>query len=212
MRVQNESADPIERYLLLLRTALGKTPEAEKNEIVSDIRSHIAERVNESGLATHIAVPQILKTLGTPESLAQTYRTEGLLHRAATTFSPWVLLRAMFQWAFLAFEGFLAFLVVFIGYVAALGFVGVALIKPFFPQQTGMWIRPQFELGALFRGLSPAHELLGYWIIPLSLFFGLSSFILTTRFGRWAIRRFTRQVQPVRARQFCQTAVSSATR
>jgi uncharacterized membrane protein len=110
---QSELDGRVERYLLRFRMALGKTPEAEKNEIVSDIRGHIAERVDESDRPAGDTVTKTLDALGSPESLAQTYRAEGLLNRAAAGFSPWLLLRATFAWAMAGIEGFFALLAVF---------------------------------------------------------------------------------------------------
>src|ERR1700682_2963036 len=99
MQKQSESDDRVEPYLLRFRMALGKTPEAEKNEIVSDIRGHIAERVDESDRPAGAPVTKPLDALGSPEWLAQAYRAEGLLTRAAAGFSPWLLLLAAFAWA-----------------------------------------------------------------------------------------------------------------
>ena len=45
MATQTDTRTQIERYLLRLRTALGRMPDAEKAEILSDIRNHIEERL-----------------------------------------------------------------------------------------------------------------------------------------------------------------------
>ncbi len=195
MHVQNESGNQAERYLLRLRIALGKTPEEEKNEIVSDIRCHISERIAESGLPEDATVTQILASLGSPESLAETYRAAGLMDRAAAAFNPWLLLRATFVWALSATRGLFALLAVFTGYLTALIFLACAVLKPIFPHHIGMWVDPPvFTFGILQPSPSPAGELLGYWIIPVSIVLAVSTFVFTTRLAKWLVRRFSTRV------------------
>ena len=199
MHGQNETGNPVEGYLLRFRTALGNTPEAEKNEIVSDIRSHIADRVEESGKSTEEAAEEILRALGTPESLAQTYRAEGLLNRATASFSPWLLLRVAFTWAMTGLEGFFVLLLLFAGYAVALSFFACALLKPIFPKHVGMWLDPPlFTFGMHPPSMPAAHELLGWWIIPVSVLLGVAAFLLTTRLSRWWMRRFGAKLRSAR--------------
>ncbi len=205
MQKQNESDDGVERYLLRFRMALGKTPETEKNEIVSDIRSHIAERVDESDRPAGETVTKTLEALGSPESLAQTYRAEGLRNRAAAGFSPWLLLRATFAWALAGIEGFLALMAVFCGYASALSFLACAVLKPFFPDLVGMWVDPPLFTFGMHPGLHAPRELLGYWIIPVSLVMGAALFVLTTKFGKWLLRRFAGKLKPARLGNLAQT-------
>ncbi len=194
MHEQSESGDRMERYLLRFRLALGNTPEAEKKEIVSDIRCHIAERVDESDQTAVEALTQTLDALGSPESLAQIYRAEGLLNRAAAGSSPWLLVRATFVWALTGIEGLFALLALFVGYATALSFLACAVLKPIFPDHVGVWVDPPlFTFGVIYS--PPARELLGYWIIPIALVIGVSLLVLTTRCGRWLIRRFAGKVR-----------------
>ena len=78
----NASPDPVERYLVRLKKALqGATPE-EQEEILSDINSLIQEHLD-TAERSQVAVETILQRLGPPEALADSYRMEGLLSRAA---------------------------------------------------------------------------------------------------------------------------------
>ena len=205
MQKQSESDDGVERYLLRFRMALGKTPDTEKNEIISDIRAHITERVDESDRPAGDTVTKTLDALGSPESLAQTYRAEGLRNRAAAGFSPWLLLRATFAWALAGIEGFLALMAVFAGYASALSFLACAVLKPIFPDQIGMWVDPPLFTFGMHPGLHAPRELLGYWIIPVSLVMGALLFVLTTKFGKWLLRRFAGKLKPMRLGNLAQT-------
>src|ERR1035438_7445202 len=81
-----KTADTIDRYLLRFRLALAGAKD--KEELVSEIRSHIVERLEDHSRPVDEIVHDTLSALGTPEILATRYRTEGLLERASTTMSP----------------------------------------------------------------------------------------------------------------------------
>ena len=186
-------ADPrtqIERYLLRLRTALGRMPDAEKAEILSDIRNHIEERLSDAASDHAAIVAETIAALGTPESLAASYQRERLLARATASAAPPLLLHATFQWALTGLRGFLALLMLLVGYSFGLGFTACALLKPFFPNQIGLWVDPPaFSLGYLSQAPHAGHELLGWWIIPIGWTIGPLLIIWTTRLVQGSLRR-----------------------
>ncbi len=57
----------------------------------------------------------------------------------------------------------------------------LALLKPFFPRYTGLWVGPgefsfSFRMGATMTNpASPVRELLGWWLIPVCLVLGALS-------------------------------------
>jgi pimeloyl-ACP methyl ester carboxylesterase len=208
MDANSEASNQLEQYLLRLRVALRNVPEGEKKEILSDIRCHIAERVEESERSAEEVTMETLRAFGSPESLAETYRAERLLQRAAAnTFNPLLLLRATFRWALVGVEGFFALMALFAGYAISASFLACAVVKPIFPDKVGLWVGPHnFDFGVRFP--SPqTHEILGWWIVPLALSFGLSSWILTTKFGRWLLRRFLPKLRTVHPRKFAQAVL-----
>jgi len=181
--------DAVERYLLRLKKALREADPAEQEEILSDIRSLISEHL-ETADRSATAVDMVLQRLGPPEALAEAYRTEGLLAQAAHSTAPTVLIRAALRSAAHGVLGFLTAFVVFIGYTLSLGFAIVAILKPFAPETTGLWVgEGKFYFGT-FVGLPTTgiHEVLGYWAIPVAGLLALLSFILTTRLARWCFR------------------------
>jgi len=184
--------DAVEHYLLRLRRALGSVKAESVDEILSDIRSHIEERVAASPVPAGQAVMEVLERLGTPQQLAANYRAEGLLERASVSSGPLLLLRATFYWALTGLGGFVALLILLFGYLFGISFLVTAVLKPFYGDRVGLWVGPDtLQLGAHMGSepLPAGRELLGYWIIPLGLVIGLLSLILTTLFVRWLIRR-----------------------
>ena len=179
----------IERYLLHLRTALGRMPEEEKSEILSDLRSHIEERLSGAEADQAGVIAETIAALGSPESLAASYHRERLMARATASAEPALLLRATFQWALTGLRGFAVFLVLMIGYSFGLGFVVCALLKPFMPNQVGLWVDPPaFSFGYLSPAQRTGHELLGWWMIPLGWTVGPLLLIWTTRLVQWLLR------------------------
>ncbi len=183
-----KTADTIDRYLLRFRLAL--TGVKDKEELVSEIRSHIVERLEDHSRPVDEVVEQTLTGLGTPEVLAARYQTEGLLQRASTTMSPLLLLRATMRWAMTGIRGFFAFWLLFVGYFAAAAFYLCAILKPFFPDRVGLFWGP-YEYGLGFRAGDepPSVELLGMWFPPVALALGCLCIIGTTKFVRWMISK-----------------------
>jgi uncharacterized membrane protein len=65
----------VERYLARLRDGLSVAPAPERDEVLNDIRSHVAEAV-----AAGTPLDQVLTSLGPADQLARAYRVELLLN------------------------------------------------------------------------------------------------------------------------------------
>ncbi len=203
MAPNTKTADQIERYLLRFRLALTGVPNSDKEDIVSEIRSHIVERLEDTSRPLEEVVDQTLSALGAPELLATRYHTEGLLQRAQTSMSPLLLLRATMRWAMTGIRGFFAFWVLFVGYFAAAAFYLCAILKPFFPDNVGLFWGPySYGFGIRVPGDPHSTELLGMWFPPVALALGCLCIIGTTKFVRWMIskrRRTAKAVSPATA-------------
>lgn len=180
----------VDSYLIKLRRALGGLPADDIEEIVRELRGHIAERAAETDSERRDTMPveQILRRLGTPEHIGSLYIADAMVARARATFSPMLIIRATTRWARTTVVGFLAFVVGFAGYALGLALVACAVLKPFFPGYIGLWIsRRAVNLG--FEVPTPhARELLGWWIIPYGLVVGAAFLLGTTAFLRWMLR------------------------
>jgi uncharacterized membrane protein len=179
-------------YLARLRTALTGMTLAEREDIVEEIRMHIRERSSDP----QTSIEAILAGLGPADELAQQYRTGLLVQKARQSISPLVILRATLRWATTGVEGFLVFIIAVWGYGMGGAFVLLALLKPFFPKHTGLWVGPgefnfSFRMGATMTNpASPVHEVLGWWLIPVCLVLGSLSLAATTKLIQFLLRRF----------------------
>ena len=205
----------LEGYLAELRSALGRLPDSERDDVVAEIRSHVLERIGPE--ANGASARAVLDAVGQPRELASQYVTQALLHRAVRSRSPWLLLHTTFRWASTGIAGVIAFLITVLGYGCAVVCYLTAVLKPLFPARLGLWtsgdhmmtlgycspgpppvdmygisLRPpmSFVLGTLGPSQGPVHELLGAWLIPVGIVAGLLCAVATTYLVRRLISRF----------------------
>jgi len=178
-------------YLGELRRELTGMTLAEREDIVEEIHMHIRERSGDSPAG----LDEILAGLGPAEELAGQYRTGMLVQKARHSSSPVVILRAALRWALTGAEGFVVFLIAVAGYLTGGAFVLLALLKPIFPQRTGLWIGPDafsftIRMGALPVSTPALHEVLGWWFIPVCAVIGSLVLIATTKLLQFLMKRF----------------------
>jgi uncharacterized membrane protein len=177
----------LETYLTQLQSALTGMTIAERTDIVEEIRVHVRERAETSALS----VTEALNRLGPAEDLARDYCCGALVRKASTGFSPWLILRAAYAWAKTGSHGFLVFLAAIVGYALGGGLVLLALLKPLFPAETGLWVGPGvFELGFRPGNIPAAQEFLGIWLVPVCLIAGGLLLALTTLVMRSLMAKF----------------------
>jgi uncharacterized membrane protein len=183
----------VDAYLMRLRRSLGELPAEDVNDILREIRSHILERAEAAGDMTDETLMRILRELGQPEDIGPLYQADAMVARARSSFSPSLILRTTLRWGMRSVAGFVAFIAGIVGYSIAIGFFGCALLKPFLPDQIGLWMHPNgVSLGTI-SSQATAHDLLGWWIIPVGLVVGALLLVWTTHFLRWLLRYAVRR-------------------
>lgn len=179
----------VDIYLTRLRRELADLPVDDVEEILRELRGHIAERAAATGPEQNgMPVEQILRQLGAPEQIGSLYRADALAARARAGFSPALIIRATIRWATRTIVGFLALLAGVVGYALGAALVACAIMKPFFPAYVGLWIKPHGVLLGAEMPRPVGHELLGWWMIPYGLGVGVAFILGTTVFLRWMLR------------------------
>jgi hypothetical protein len=198
MKTDPSSERQMESYLRQLRSSLRSLPAAQADDIVREIRSHLIDSAGGSAAADRQRLTEAIARLGDPTALASTYVMDYLALHAQTTRSPIVLLRVVALWATRSVEGIVALILAVLGYAIALIGLGCALFKPFTPDRIGLWVERvppddySFQLGRVAVPPSNAHEVLGWYIIPLGLIVGALAFIATTRYLLAKVRKYRR--------------------
>jgi len=188
-------------YLFVLERSL-KTflPTDVVRDAVREIESHLRERIAASDGSPNEreALERILKELGPPLQVAKAYSAERIVDEAIATERFVPMLRAVRHLAVTTVVGFGAALGILIGYLFGLAFLSLAILKPIFPENVGIWVRDGHEslrtefpwrLGGQFPIPPGEHVVGGYWVIPICLFLGLLVLVLnhrgTMKFLNW---------------------------
>lgn len=177
----------IDSYLTALRTHLGPMTLHDRDEIIREIGAHIRDSVEGSDAS----LEAVLARLGPADELAAQYRDGLLIRRASRSFSPLVLLRGALRLATGGVFGIIVFLVGMFGYTVGGGLVLSGLLKPIFPNHTGLWIQDGHFLGfgtQLYPTPPPSSEMLGNWYIIVTIVAGSLTLLLTMFLIRTALR------------------------
>jgi hypothetical protein len=106
------------------------------------------------------------------------------------------VLRSLFQAAATGVAGYFMAMLLFVGYCMGAGFVSVALLKPIFLNNVGLWIYDgAASLGGQFPAPQGVTPLGGYWIIPICLAIGLFILIFTHRAARRWVGRVRQRIR-----------------
>ena len=172
-------------------------PVSDRDEIVSEIGVHLRESLEQGA-----DIESVISHLGPAKQLAREYREALWAYRTARTASPWLMLRGAFSLARTGAFGFGCFVLTLIGYGTGGAMILSAVLKPIFSKQIGLWIGPcvfNFGIheagrygcgeGLLLATGSPAHEVLGWWYIPVALAIGCLFIWGTTTLLRKLVRR-----------------------
>jgi uncharacterized membrane protein len=203
---QQPATQSIEAYLADLRIQLAPITLAEREEILREIAAHIRD-----SFETGTPIDTVLARLGTPAELAAEYRDGQLIRAASRSLSPVTLLRATLRVATKGVTGILVFFCAVFGYFTGGVLLIAAIVKPFAPSHVGVftnttktvWQKTGQVSTGIQTTISPRHDILGWWVIPLSLIVGVILLVTTL-----AIRAFLRLSQRVqRSLSFCTRAV-----
>jgi hypothetical protein len=187
MNLSQAGESRVRGYLYVLDRALrASAPAALAEDAVREVESHLRERIAESpGMPNERdALETILARLGSPSTVARAYSFELIMEEAAVGGRMVAVLRSLFHGGTTGVRGFATALLLFFGYCAAAGFLSIAVLKPIFPNNVGLWLDKGVSFGAQFPAPPGVTPLGGYWVIPISLAAGLLILIVTHRLAR----------------------------
>lgn len=181
--------DPFGEYLQLVSAGLKHVDTEQRNDVLAEIRSHLAERADQF---RQKGSPQpekdAIQALGDPKTLALQFSLEALEQKASRSFRPWVLLRASWRMAIVGVRGTIVFFIGLLGYTFAICTLAAPLVKLFIPQ-TGMWIGPHdFVIAGVPGNPAGAHEVAGANFAYIMVLLSFLSGSATTFLLRWFLR------------------------
>ena len=197
MELSERGESRIRGYLFILERSL-KTflPAADAADASREVESHIRERIAETEPLPDekTALGRVLDELGTPLSVARAYSLELSAEEAVATGRIAAVARSLLNMAALGLRGFLGALAIFVGYAIALGFLAIAVLKPIFPDNVGLFIVHGFPaFGAQFPIPEGSGPYGGYAIVPISIAIGLAILVATHIGARRLIESWLRR-------------------
>ena len=202
MTLSDTGESRVRGYLYLLEQSVRASASAPlAADAAREVESHIRERVAESsGMPNEReALEAILVRLGSPSTVARAYSLEMIMEEAAVGGRFVAVLRSLFHAAATGVAGYFIAMLLFLGYVSGAGFISIAVLKPIFPNNVGLWFHEGVSLGGQFPAPEGVTPLGGYWIIPICLFVGLLILIVTHRFARRWVGRLRQRIRDRRA-------------
>jgi uncharacterized membrane protein len=190
MQLSETGESRLRGYLYVLERSLKASPVARDiaADAVREVESHIRDQVAEidASVDERSALENILRRLGTPATVAQGYSLELVIDEAVTTGGAVAVGRALFRLATTGIVGFFAVLGLFVGYVTGVSFLMVAVLKPVFPANVGIWMRNGIprSVGAQFPAPAGMELVGGYWVVPAALLMGFGVLIITHLLAR----------------------------
>lgn len=183
--MSNPAEDPIlAAYLRKLRWALSALPDADRDAIVTETRSHLLDRIDAGASAD-----QAVAALGDAEFYARDFLNAYTISAAISSRKLSQLLRALLHNIVRSAAVALAGIVIFIAWAIAIAGVHLSILKLFDPAHIGLWRGENFFFIGVIDDPSTGQELLGPWLPALALLFVVLAWALTHVLALWALRR-----------------------
>jgi hypothetical protein len=198
MQLSENGESRVRGYVFILERSLRTfLPLAETLDASREVESHIRDRVAEIEAVPdeRTALERVLGELGAPLKVARAYSLEMAAEEAVTTGRIVAIARSLLQMAALGIRGFVAAIVIFVGYVVGLAFLAIAAMKPIFPDNVGLFVvnGVPVDFGAQFPRPEGAVLVGGYWVILVSATIGVAMLVLTHLFARRLIEAWLRR-------------------
>lgn len=160
-------------------------------ELRSDLEMHLRDSLANGDSAGDEAnrMARALDRLGRPIEYLRPLLAESYLDRASSTYNPVTIGKGLFHTLLSGSGRVLAGAGFAFGYLTLAIFVAIALSKPFWPDNVGVFRFPDGEIAAgIVSDTARAQELIGGWAIPIALGLAALTYILLTK----ALRRLLR--------------------
>jgi len=173
-------------YLGRVETAVEPLRSGIRTELVREIKTHLLESIEKDDAEDEAErVLNATEKMGRPEAYLEPIVTDRMIEEGSTTFNPIWILKGLGRTLMRGVKAGLIGLLFGIGYLVALAVTSLAVLKPIFPNHVGLFYDPSTGLQRFAFGFldNPAGrpEVLGYWIIPVSLLLGVGIYVALTK-------------------------------
>jgi uncharacterized membrane protein len=173
-------------YARKLRWALSALPEADRDGILAEMRSHVLDRIDAGA-----TIDEALAALGSPESYAREFRDSYAVATAISSRRLPQLLSALLHNVARSAAVAISAVLIFIAWAGAAMAIHLSVLKLLDPTHIGLWRSETFFFIGVIDDPSTGQELLGPWLPAIALLFILIAWGLTHVLAVWALRRLT---------------------
>jgi uncharacterized membrane protein len=165
-------------YMVRVDKCIALLGEADKTELVMELNSHIYEAMQKGTNGNEVdCLLDVIAGLGVPEEFLKPLVAGKKLDQAVRSFNP----KHIFQAISLNLRS--GFIYSFFGllYLFLISFILLIGAKIFFPANTGLFLKgSSFKAFGFITGTDGLTEVLGYWLIPLSIITALFCYTCIT--------------------------------
>jgi hypothetical protein len=169
---KKETLEAWDLYSQKLANILKKVKSGYKNDIITEIQSHILDGFSELKLKNETErLNKAIENLGDPSDFLTPLIAEKYLTDASANYRPMFIAKGLFYYLKSGFRQFLKGMIYVTGYIFIIGLALVAILKIFIPSKTGFFVSKTgtINIGLVSDISNVDRELLGYWFIPLAL-------------------------------------------
>ena len=174
-------------YLQRVEKKIEILSKEDRNDLLMEINSHIYESLQQftderetDNLLT------VLEKIGVPEEFLNPIIADKKLNEAIRSFNPKDILQALL----LNIKNGIVFSVFSLFYLLLFAFVFLIGAKIIFPAKTGLfYLNEKFATFGFVKNTDGMTEVLGYWFIPLTIFFAILFYLLVTILLRFKKKR-----------------------
>jgi len=162
-----------------------------KKETELELQDHIFQSFKDENGEDEVSnLLTAIERLGEPEDFLKHIVSEKLIRKGVKTLSPKSLLSGLFYRLSGGLNFVISGLIFGLGYLLVFIFGLMSFIKFFIPEQVGLFIWPDdsWALGII-NNFEGANEILGYWIVPLSLLVAFSIYYLITQLLKITLKK-----------------------
>lgn len=156
----------------------------QQEELQLEIQDHLYESFKqETGESEPVKLLNAIDKIGDPEEYIKPLVADMLLSSASRTLNPKTIIKGLYYNIFEGIKHLFVSLFFVIGYLIAITFGSMAILKLFFPKNVGFFIYKSggHAFGIIGDPINVRTEILGYWIIPIGIVLSLLLYFLLTR-------------------------------
>jgi hypothetical protein len=156
----------------------------QQKELQLEIQDHLYESFNqETGDSEAVRLLNAIDKIGDPEEYIKPMVAYMLLSSASRTLNPKTIIKGLYYNIFEGIKHLFVSLFYVVGYLTAITFGSMAILKLFFPKNVGFFIYKSggYAFGVIGDPINVRTEILGYWIIPIGIVLSLLLYFSLTR-------------------------------